>query len=113
MCCRFRGVGAAAVVAAVAEKRWWRARQRERGVAGDAGRGRHGVGVECCCGRSGGGIPAGKRCGGPTEGETEGDALKEAEKELGKGRSGEEAWGDEKDMVAIVWWVGWKRMMGW
>ena len=46
---RFRGVGAAAVVAAEAKKRWWRAWQREHGVAGDVGRGRHGV--ECWCWR--------------------------------------------------------------
>ena len=44
---RFRGVGAAAVVVAEAEKRWWRARQRERSVAGDVGPGRHGVESWC------------------------------------------------------------------
>ena len=46
---------------------------------------------------------------GRLRGETEEDTLKEAKKELGKGRSGEEAWGDEKDVVAIVEWVGWKE----
>ena len=49
---------------------------------------------------------------GRRRGETEEDALKEVEKELGKGRSGEEAWGDEKDIVAIVGWAGWKETTG-
>ena len=44
-------------------------------------------------------------------GEAGEDALKDAENELRRGRSGEEARGDEKEVVAIVGWVaGWKEM---
>ena len=39
-------------------------------------------------------------------GEASEDALKDAENELGRGGSGEEAWGDKKEVVAIVGWVG-------
>ena len=46
-------------------------------------------------------------------GEAGEDALKDAEIELGRGWIRDEARGDEKDVVAIVGWVGWKRMMGW
>ena len=45
-------------------------------------------------------------------GEAGEDALKDAENELRRGRSGEEARGDEKEVVAIVGWV-WRDGRRW